>query len=562
MFADKVKTAQAQGALAAIIYNNVRDEVPLSMTTGGDPEITIPVVGMSGVAGEKIVEQIANNRDGVSIRWDTSSSVFPNPTGMGVSTFSSIGPASNLALKPDISGPGGLIFSTFPLEKGGYATLSGTSMATPYVTGCYALLLQATRSMLSVDRKLRPLLAISILQNTARPVVSKSNPAVFESTIRQGAGLINVYDAIMTKFAVLPAKLQLGELINHSLNDSKRTARANITIVNFQKKPVTFLLSLASALSVNGQNPEIPMYDIVEGTLDAPDKVRLGANESKTIEIGISFDSDNPPDSERWVLCGYVKVGPRRGRPSYVPFAAFKGQFDAVPVLNYSPSLSSVGVPYPQLYAAITGKPFVNEKGLFTVATRAVEPVVTYTMETIFTSGLAMDFPVLRFRLEHGSPLVTVNAFNAENGKDLGLIASLAYLGRNADDAVGVEQNEWVEVEWDGLLGSPAESIGARGSGAGNSGERAGMLQKRSLESPLQAELETTNSGLQQAAQVLEEHAVEHLVNMAAPLSTLTGAPTKAPDGLYVLRIKAYAPLGNNAVFDSWYSPVFAIKRE
>jgi subtilisin family serine protease len=41
-------------------------------------------------------------------------------------------------LLPDIGAPGGSIYSTYPLELGGHATLSGTSMASPHVAGAAA----------------------------------------------------------------------------------------------------------------------------------------------------------------------------------------------------------------------------------------------------------------------------------------------------------------------------------------------------------------------------------------------------------------------------------------
>lgn len=54
---------------------------------------------------------------------------------------SSRGPASNGELKPDITAPGKSIYSTY-LNKN-YAYLTGTSMATPHITGMCALLLQS-----------------------------------------------------------------------------------------------------------------------------------------------------------------------------------------------------------------------------------------------------------------------------------------------------------------------------------------------------------------------------------------------------------------------------------
>lgn len=107
-------------------------------------------------------------------------------TGGMMSNFSSEGPIyDSLRLKPQLSAPGEFILSTFPLQATGYSMLSGTSMATPYVSGAFALL--KSQFPTASVQELR-----EMLQSTAKSISNTYDTSIRNTAALQGSGLINV----------------------------------------------------------------------------------------------------------------------------------------------------------------------------------------------------------------------------------------------------------------------------------------------------------------------------------------------------------------------------------
>ena len=135
-----------------ILYNNAPG--PLGARHAPDDStrtaaVTIPVVGISDADGALIDNRLnAGGQGSVILTWTAETGSFPNVlTGGLISSFSSYGLSPDLSIKPDIGAPGGAIRSTYPLDHpagdNGYATVSGTSMASPHTAGAVALLLEA-----------------------------------------------------------------------------------------------------------------------------------------------------------------------------------------------------------------------------------------------------------------------------------------------------------------------------------------------------------------------------------------------------------------------------------
>ena len=187
-FAEKHSNGSAAGAAALFIYNNEAGSINMSLegSTGN-----IPCASILLSDAQAIVANATQVSEGVFTgKVKILNKVTTNPNaagGYGMSDFSSVGVPGSLELKPEITAPGGNIYST--LDDGQYGLMSGTSMAAPSVAGMSALVTQyikenglAEKTGLSVRT-----LAQSLLMSTAVPLAQDENTEY--SPRSQGAGL-------------------------------------------------------------------------------------------------------------------------------------------------------------------------------------------------------------------------------------------------------------------------------------------------------------------------------------------------------------------------------------
>ncbi|KAI8833352.1 peptidase S8/S53 domain-containing protein [Chytridium lagenaria] len=193
--------AVSAGAVACIIYSN-GPSIP-----GIFGSADIPSLATTQDAGRAIVAALKAGKTPKFVVTDQEAN-FPIATAGTVSDFSSPGLDPELFIKPDLGGIGGEVLSTissYAMEsqslKYPYGVYSGTSMSSPYTAGALALFLES-KGKLDFET------VRAYLQNTAKPAKIYGSPLV-DSVARQGAGLLNVYDAITTKTLVTPSALQL-----------------------------------------------------------------------------------------------------------------------------------------------------------------------------------------------------------------------------------------------------------------------------------------------------------------------------------------------------------------
>jgi subtilisin family serine protease len=161
----------------------------------------------------------SNGTTSINFPANPQQTIFNNAqTGGYVSIFSSWGPSNEVNINPHFGAPGGSIYSTYPLPLGGYNILSGTSMATPYITGVVALYLGNKGSVDPV--KLRGLIA-----TTAVPLDwndgHQTSIRLKAPVSQQGGGLINAFRLIKATTVIEPAFIELNVFISFNLLTSR-----------------------------------------------------------------------------------------------------------------------------------------------------------------------------------------------------------------------------------------------------------------------------------------------------------------------------------------------------
>jgi hypothetical protein len=399
-FFEKSLNAQNAGAAAVVLYNNVPGR--FSPTVAGITPITIPVVAISDTEGVAINNAI--EAEAQTLNWTDDFGTFVNPTGGLISSFSSYGLSPDLALKPDIGAPGGLIKSTYPLEAGAYTTISGTSMASPHVAGAVALLLEAKPNT--------PAAAVrAILQNSADPKNWSLNPGLgfLDHVHRQGAGMLDIDDAILATTKITPAKIALGE-------GEKGPQTKTLTLENDSSSAVTYDLSYVNALSTGGVIT--PSFFLSDATVDfSSSSVTVPANGTATVDA--TFNPATGPTFGQYG--GYVVFTPQSGWQSYsVPFAGFVGDYQGISILA-----NTVGFPFLAKLTACTT--FLGNDCVVGGSYSVFPGGATYDL----TSPLN-NYPYILAHFDHQVRTVRLAVFNANTNKAQGRILIEDFFPRNS----------------------------------------------------------------------------------------------------------------------------------
>jgi subtilisin family serine protease len=227
-FYDKIRRAYAAGAVGVVIANNrPGDAAPMG---GSGPLIPIPAIMVTQDMGTQFKADIAASKD-VTIAFYSPQKIEMPQNIDSLASFSSRGPRSlDGIIKPEVSAPGYQVVSAAMGTGSQGVKFSGTSMATPHITGVVALMRQALPFVSTDEIKGR-------IMATTSPVHDASYVPLPVS--QQGSGRVNIMGAIHAPVVADPPSLSLGwisasepaslERILWLRNTGKTWARATVT---------------------------------------------------------------------------------------------------------------------------------------------------------------------------------------------------------------------------------------------------------------------------------------------------------------------------------------------
>ncbi len=250
-FADKAQIAFDHGAIATIIYNNVLEGINMDLS-GYYEEAPCAIITMAKGLLAKENSTATTTEAGVTYytgKLTVSGKVSANVENSDyyvMSSFSSWGAPGDLTMKPEITAPGGNIYSVKGdvAETDQYELMSGTSMATPQVSGFAALMKQAIAERgLSQEGMTDRALAQSLLMSTALPL--KDADGLYYSVLQQGAGMTDILAATAADSYILVDGQADGKVKVELGDDPDRTGEYSFTfrIHNLDNQEKIFALS-------------------------------------------------------------------------------------------------------------------------------------------------------------------------------------------------------------------------------------------------------------------------------------------------------------------------------
>lgn len=329
-FADKVAVAKKAGATGAVLYNDAKGGEELLNVALNNLDKDFPVV----TVGYKYGYLLASYPDYYTVKFTGHFAKRKHPQANQLADFTSWGMTGDGMFKPDVTAPGGDVYSSF--NNGTYGLDSGTSMASPHVAGAVSLLKQVFQNEYSSlgDEEIGKLIK-HLLMSTAIPNYNEETKA-YTSPRQQGAGVIDVTKAAEGKLYATGDN-DYGSI---SLGNVGDTFNFNVTLHNLADEPKELVYK--TYLNTDGvENGEITLKPRQLAEISGGETVTVPAKGEKTITISVDATQfKNELEGlmpNGYYLEGFVRFFDAKDNNTVVagiPYVGFKGEFQNLPVVE------------------------------------------------------------------------------------------------------------------------------------------------------------------------------------------------------------------------------------
>ena len=346
-FQDKFNNIAGSKPAGFIVYNNVPGDslVVMSLATDG-----VPAAFISQADGEAMLAAADHH---LSV---APGKVVPPSSKYSMSSFSSWGVSPDLRLKPEVSAPGGNIYSAVP--GGNYEFMSGTSMATPQMAGVSAVVLQRVQAdplFASMTDRQKVDVVQNLIMGTAAPIVDPlQDTGAPYSPRKQGSGLTNVLAA--TTSSVYPTVVGAPEQSRPKadLGDGTKGWHFDVTLHNLGAAPTTYELSSQALSEIvdggfftghsadwRGKGVDIAYSGAAVSGTDEGAIITVPANGEATVGVDVTpgdqfaaFATANTPNGT--FLDGFVRFTSKTAsQPDLtVPYLGFYGNWGKAPIFD------------------------------------------------------------------------------------------------------------------------------------------------------------------------------------------------------------------------------------
>ena len=349
-FADKIKLAQSKGAIAFLLGNHEADKPDYFIIMQTRTKGLIPGYSVTYRNYKLIQKSIADAEaagETPRIKINAEKHEMKNPGEFKMNESTSWGPNPSLRLKPEITAPGGEIYSTVNVDKGRYQSMTGTSMATPHVAGGIALVNEfLINNDIIVSGAEKHQLIKNIMMNTATPILYENKTGYYNSPRVQGAGLMNLANAVNPHLVTVTdnsGKMSNGKAVVEfgSIKDEKLDF--NLKLKNYSNKPATYKVhGIAQTDEVeNGKitfSPEkLGEEDFAEVTVNANSE----ANFAGSIDLTGKLENAKKDQPNGFFIDGFIFFesqaaadGGNEFADLSVPYLAFYGDWASLPIID------------------------------------------------------------------------------------------------------------------------------------------------------------------------------------------------------------------------------------